>query len=168
MWRHTPGYISQSFVIALHPTLSLVILRAFLVLELLLSNLLELLFELILLLDITMADETPKKTMRLHYPNQTKPHEATVAVSPRPDEATRNVWRLRHQIRQLPLLVRLQILFWWLTSPDNLTIFKFEYCEEVSVLFYFLFLSTIFVLYVFFFFSSCTSQKTCLSLRGSI
>ena len=81
------------------------------------------------------------------------------------DEATVAFWRIGRSIRSLPLDIRLQILFWWLL--DHLT--SFEYAEEVSALFYFLLLSKdLCLIRYFLFFSSCTSQKTCLSLRGSI
>ena len=70
--------------------------------------------------------------MRLRSPSETSDEDTS---SLKPTEATITLWRLNQRIRALPLLARLQILFWWLT--ENLAMFEFTYCEEVRVLFYF-------------------------------
>ena len=81
--------------------------------------------------------------------------EPTKMLQSRPDEATLNVWRLQRSIRGLPLAVRLRLLFWWMMADENLAIFQFEYCEEVSVLvlvffFFFFFVFFVFIHLVFF------------------
>ena len=111
-------------MVSLHPTLSLVILRA-------LTISTTTCYLLLALLLFEMSQKKAKTATLTASPPSKKPDEATLeAPLMKPDEATVAFWRLRRGIAQLPLDVKLQIMFWWLLDHLHL----FECAADVSVL----------------------------------